>query len=311
MNNKKEVDMEENKSDGIYCMDIETLVNFFSYVAINHKTDETVTYVIWKERNDFQELLKHLKECKGMIGFNSISFDYPVLHWIMENAERLSNYSGNRLAKAIYKQAQNTINKEWSQVRKPFIPQLDLFKIWHFDNFARSTSLKKLEIALQMDNVADMPHFHGDDVTSQEQVDQILSYNLNDVIATKMFYEKTKDKIKLRKGLKKRYGLNCLNYSDSKIGEELMLKLYCEKTNQDPQEIKKLRTHRGSFEFINSIPGYVEFKTDEFNSLLEHLKTIHVRELKDSFKYTFEYKGFEFDLGTGGILNMCPLYGQS
>lgn len=133
---------EEIKKDyGTWVVDIETISNFFSYVGINSQTDEQVTYIVWKGKNDLKELLEHLKNVKGQIGFNSLNFDYPVIHWIIKNAGRLKKIKdGEEVAREIYKIAQETIQKDWAMIRQPLIPQLDLFKIWHFDNFARSTS---------------------------------------------------------------------------------------------------------------------------------------------------------------------------
>jgi len=285
-----------------FVFDIETIINFFSYTAISTKTDEVKVFVIWKNRNDLEAMLDHLdNEAKGLIGFNSLSFDYPVIHEIMKKRKHFLKIDGDQAAREIYRIAQETINKEWSQVYKPYLPQLDLFKVHHFDNHAKMTSLKKLEIALQMDNVEDMPHPHCDEVETQEVADQILSYNLNDVIATKRFWQVSIDKIKLRAGIRERYGIECMNYSDSKIGEELMLKMYCEHTGKEPKEVKPLRTKRSVLRFADCIPDYIKFETDEFNELLDFLKGKEVSVMKDSFKYSFTYRNFIFDLGTGGI----------
>lgn len=301
------MNLESVQDKSIYTYDVETLSNCFTYTAINRDTKEVVQYVVWEKRNDFYEFLVHLSKCKGQIGFNSILFDYPVLHYIIKNRESLIKLSGDQIAKKIYKEAQKTIEKEYSSVKEEevIIPQLDLFQIHHFFNKARMVSLKKLEIALQWENVQDMPIHHSEKVKTEEQIEQILEYNLNDVLATAKFYEKTIEKIELRKGLIQQYGLNCLNYPDSKIGEQLMLKLYCHYTQQSEEVVKKLRTHHKSFKFNECIPSYISFSTPEFNELLEYLKPIEVPSLKESFKYSFTYNDFTFDLGTGGIHGCC------
>lgn len=287
---------------GVYIYDIETLVNMFSYYGIHRDTGESVCFFIWEDFNQIEELLNHLNnECVGQIGFNNIGFDYPVLHYILENQHKLISMSGPELVKLIYKKAQATIKAEYPDIRKPLIPQLDLFRIHHYNNKARMTSLKKLEINLGFENVQDMPYAHNTKLTDLSQIVEVLRYNKNDVEATRMFYEKTIPKLDLRRGIKKKYGLDCLNYPDSKIGEELMLKLYCSATGKDERWTKKQRTRRYEFKFSDCIPSYVKFVTPEFNELLEYLKTITVKELKDSFAYSLEYKGFKFDLGTGGI----------
>lgn len=283
--------------------DIETFKNCFTYTAVDKDSDQEVQFVIWKEQNDFIPFLQHLQSCRGMIGFNNINFDYPVIHYIIQNRTKLVEKTGDQIAKLIYKKAQSIISQEYSAVRENevIIPQLDLFRIWHYDNRARMTGLKKLEIAMNFPNVQDMPYSHEHKVTEQYEVEQILDYNLNDVEATKLFYTKTIDKLELRKGLLRKYGLDCLNYPDSKIGEELMLKLYCQYSEKKESSVKRLRTHRKSIKFSDCIPSYIKFSTPEFQGLLEYLRGIEVQELKDSFKYSLDYNGFVFDLGVGGL----------
>lgn len=294
---------QNNNKTGVWCYDIETLKNCFTYTAKNVVTNEVVQFVIWKSQNDFYKLLQHIRDLQGMIGFNNVGFDYPVIHSMIQQQEYLLAHNGEELAKWIYNKAQIIIKQEFSSVKEDEVirPQLDLFLIWHYNNRAKMTSLKKLQIAMNSDNVMDMPIHHETEIDSQEQVDLVLKYNLHDVDKTLDFYNLTKDKIELRRGLLQQYDLKCINYSDSKIGEELMLKLYCEVTNKDESKVRKLRTRREIFKFAECIPYYVSYSTPEFNALLDYLKGIEVDTLKESFKYSFEYNGFTFDLGTGGI----------
>lgn len=290
-----------NNKNNVWIMDVETLSNCFTYSAINRDSDEIVSFVIWKDRNDLNELLNHLWECKGQIGFNNIAFDANIIQFILRSKNKLKKLDGDEIARRIYQEAQNTIQAEWSDIRNPIIPQLDVFRIHHFDNKAKICSLKKIEIALGFENVQDMPIHHTEEIKTNEQVEEILAYNINDIKATKVFYEKTLDKIELRKGLLKKYGLPCINYSDSKIGSELMLKLYCEATNKDINSVRKQRTIRNNYKFKDHIFDYIKFETNEFNGLLDYLKGIEVKELKDSFSYQFDYSGIKYFYGVGGL----------
>lgn len=291
------------QNQNVYVFDIETIFNCFTYTAINKDTKEWYQFVIWKHKSELVEFINHLKKVRGMVGFNNLNFDYPVLHYIIKNASFIHAQSPEEQANLIYKEAQRIINLEYSVIKEDevLLPQLDLFRIWHYDNKARMTSLKKLEIAMEFPNVQDMPIHHTQSITEESELKDVLSYNKNDVEATLDFYFKTQDKIELRKGLLKQYGLKCLNYSDSKIGEQLMLKLYCEATGKDEGVVNKQRTKRKVFKFKDCIPDYISYNTTEFNGLLDYLKGIEVDTLKESFSYTFDYKGFGFDLGTGGI----------
>lgn len=291
------------KKQGIYIYDIETLANLFTYTGTERDTKEIVQFTIWKDVNELEELVKHLNSVKGLVGFNNISFDYPVLHFILTNYHNWGNLSGDEITSLIYEEAQKVIHDEWSQIKDIYvkIPQLDLFRIWHYNNKARMTSLKKLQIALRYPNVQDMPYQHYEEIHEYNQVKEILDYNLNDVESTLDFYERSVSKIDLRRSLYQRYGLNCMNFPDSKIGEDLTLKLYCDETGENINEVKKKRTRRSVFKFKECFPKYLHFETEEFNELRKYLEGIVVTELKGAFKYSFEYKGFTFDLGTGGI----------
>ena len=290
---------------GIWVYDIETLSNCFTYTALNIDTQEVFQSVIWREINELEKLTAHLTSCRGLIGFNNLSFDYPVIHHILEKKEqwKYGYCTGDEITEEIYEKAQEVIGDEWSSVSDKFVkvPQLDLFRIWHYNNKARMTSLKKLEIAMRYENVQDMPYSHDSIIDSIEQVREILDYNLNDVKATFDFYKKTLKKLELRRGLYQKYKLKCMNFPDSKIGEDLTLKLYCDATGKSPIEVRKGRTYRDNFKFKECFPDYLDFKTEEFNELRTYLEGIEVTELKGSFKYNFEVNGVEYDIGTGGL----------
>ncbi len=292
--------------------DLETIAGIFTYTAINKDTEEIYSYVIHKDRNDLEALVQHLKQCKGQIGFNNINFDYPIIHFILENYHNwlMLLLSAEKIISLIYEKAQYIINTQNQEnfnqtvairVKDWKIQQLDLFKLWHYNNKARATSLKSLEISMNYPNVMEMPIEHTKTDITLEEVDDILAYNLNDVLATFEFYKRSCEKIDLRNNLIERYKIPCLNFSDSKIGEQLTLKLYCERTNGNFWEIRESRTHRNSISLKECIFDYIKFETREFNKLLDNLKSRVVTSTKGAFEESVLFKGFIYDYGTGGI----------
>jgi hypothetical protein len=294
---------------GVWVYDVETIASVFTYVAINVDTEEIVKYVIHKDRNDLEVFLEHLtSSCKGQVGFNNISFDYPIIHDILINKRKFINSTPTYNIDRIYSNAQKIITTQRDskfgvsiKVKEVLIHQLDLFKMWHYNNKARSTSLKALQISMNYPNVMDMPIHHSKDDVKLSDIDEILEYNLNDVLSTYEFYKRSEGKIQLRKDLMSKYGLNCLNYSDSKIGEELVLKLYCDKTGLDFWETKKLRTNRDNINLGDCIFDYIEFQSKPFQDLLIRLKSKIITKTKGAIKESVIYKGFKYDYGTGGI----------
>ena len=133
----------------LWVYDIETLKSCFTYSAINIDTLEKVQFVLHKDRFEILELVKHLEECKGQIGFNNLNFDYPIIHKILNNWKYwLAKYRDNEelIIIEIYEEAQRIIEEqnkpEFNSIvaiksKDVLIPQLDLFKLWHYNNKAR------------------------------------------------------------------------------------------------------------------------------------------------------------------------------
>lgn len=304
----------------IWVYDIETLKSAFTYTAINIDTEEIVQYVIHKDRDEHLELLNHLElVCKGQIGFNNQNFDYPIIHYLMieftnwvkeSKVNFVHDKSPQEIVSLLYNRAQYIIEEQDKDtffktvaIRQSeiLIPQLDLFRVWHYNNRAKSTSLKALEISMNFPNVMEMPIDHTKEDITIDDIPSILEYNLNDVMATYEFYKKSIDKIELRKSLKKKYQIPCTNWNNGKIGEQLILKLYCDKLGLNPFDVKKWRTYREIIHLKDCVPQNISFNTKEFCELLKFFNTKSVLGIKDKADYSVIYKGIKYDYGLGGI----------
>lgn len=123
--------------------DLECLQNVFTYTGYRPKTDEWFQYVICPWRNDYDELIEHLtKEKIIQVGFNNEAYDYPLLHHIIRHHEEYRYLNINTVVQNIYSKSQEIIDQQFSTIadKNKFIKQIDLFKIWHFNNKARLTS---------------------------------------------------------------------------------------------------------------------------------------------------------------------------
>ena len=120
----------------IYIYDLETYNNFFLATFKIANEDKWFEFEISDRINDIDKLRKFLKLKPASIGYNNINFDYPVLHnTILKNNK---NWTANE----IYLEVQKIIESEYSAIKDwdVKIPQLDLFKIWHYDNKNKRTS---------------------------------------------------------------------------------------------------------------------------------------------------------------------------
>ena len=191
------------------------------------------------------------------------------------------------------------------------IPQIDLYKIWHYNNKARMTSLKDLEIQMRMENVEEMPIHHTHWCKEGDEI-EVLSYNKNDVWATYKFLlvtlgqteysiYKGKNKLQLRNDLNKKFHVNVTNMGDVPMGEELMLQLYSREAGVNPWFLKKSGgTPRDLICLKNCIPYWCNLKTKEFNTFLNQLNNTCVTGEKGEFQFSVIFHQYKFDFGLGG-----------
>lgn len=288
--------------------DLETFPNIFTAAFLNTRTLERRLFEISDRKNEIQVLLRFLNNLENsnhfLIGFNSMGFDYPIIHLIMELGLSV------RIAD-IYEKAQDIINTPWvnrnkNVIRSPKIKQIDLFKINHFDNMAKSTSLKTLECNMVMDSVEDLPFEVGTDLTHDE-MHVLVQYNWHDVDATYMFYRECEHQISLRENLSKKYSKDFTNSSDSKMGSDIFV-LNLEKAGIRCYEKssrgrgKVIQTVRESIALSECIFPYITFEHPEFNRIHQWLKQQVVTETKGVFKdLTCTVEGVEYVIGTGGL----------
>lgn len=252
------------------------------------------------------EFLQYLKETNSrMVGFNNLNFDYPICHQLIR--------MGKSDAYSLYQKAQAIIDAEdhekFNHMVFPsdrYVDQIDLYKIHHFDNHARATSLKVLEFNMKMPNISDLPFKPGSSL-SNDQIDELIAYNWNDVEATKRFYHETKEQIAFREELTAKYpDRDWINFNDTKIGKEYFqmelersgVQLY----DYGPKGRTPRQTPRPVIDLSQAILPWIQFEQSEFQRILSWLKDQKITETKGVFKdISAVINGFQFDFGTGGI----------
>jgi hypothetical protein len=293
-----------------YVYDVETYPNVFT-LAVEH-ADAPLRWMfeISDWRNDSREIvafLQFLKETDArMVGFNNLGFDYPVLHTLIR--------MGHSDANTLYQKAMAIINSQdedgskWMHLVKPtdqFVTQIDLFKIHHFDNKARATSLKVLEFNMRADSIEDLPFKVGTTLT-REQVEVLKRYNQHDVSMTKAFYHKSLDMIHFREELTRKYQRDFMNHNDTKIGKDYFVMKLEEAGvacyDFGPKGRTPRQTKRPVIHLKDAILPWISFDQPEFTRVLGWLKAQSITETKGVFNdLTASVNGFTFVFGLGGI----------
>jgi hypothetical protein len=299
-----------NMTPGDIRYDIETFPNAFTLRALHPITRQRWGFEISFRRNDIQSLCLFLEvlaqqKCR-MVGYNNIGFDYPVIHFIYQNRNSCISVTD------IYNKAMSIINasgpgrfahmvweSDW------VVEQIDLYKIHHFDNMAKATSLKVLEFNMRMDNIEDLPFPVGTVLTS-DQVDTLIEYNDNDVDATDEFANRTAPQIKLREDLSEKFGKNMINMSDIKMGETILISemekhgISCYEY-QGNRKVKR-QTKRESIDLAQVIFPYVTFENVQFQQIKCYLETQVITETKGGLTGLIaDVEGLEYKFGTGGL----------
>ncbi len=295
-----------------WVMDYETLSNCFIGVFEGIKSEDQEIFVVHESRNDIRELIEFLDRNiyyeEWHVSFNGLGFDSQITESIIRNKEWLIEQSPEKIAKFIYGKAQDVIYKqnngeflEYSP-RDLSIRQLDVFKLNHWDNNAKRSSLKWIQYTMDWTNIIDMPIRHTEHIV-EEQIPEIIRYCINDVKSTKQIMNLSKSQIELRRTLTEEYGIDLYSASEPRISKELFLLFLSQKTGIKKWDLKQMRTHRARITVKNIILPYIEFKTATFQNLLKKFQevVIYPGETKGGFKYSVQYKGVKTDYGLGGI----------
>lgn len=294
------------KNDWVY--DLETFPNVFTIALEHADSGVRVAWEITPWRNDSRHIVSfvdYLAATAGrMIGFNNLGFDYPVLHLLCR--------MGVADAETLYHKAQAIIasqdSNRFTHVVYPsdrIVPQIDLFKIHHFDNMARSTSLKLLEFNMRLASVKELP-FPVGSTLSRDQVVMLKEYNMHDVHATRMFYDQSLDMIRFREELTAKYQRDFLNHNDTKIGKDYFI-MQLEKAGVEcytfsPEGRTPKQTPRPTIALRDAILPWINFHQPEFQRVLTWLKEQTITETKGVFKdLSATVNGFTFVFGLGGI----------
>lgn len=299
--------MEKKFFKGDWIFDLETYPNTFTFCAVYANGQGVRTFEISDRKSELNEMLDFLRKVKGnghrLVGFNNIGFDYPVLHHILQKA-RLAFADKSVLsidAKEIYDVAMGLINSQKDEKfgntikeLEVIIPQVDLFKVHHFDNKARATSLKMLEFNMRSNNIEDLPFPVGKALSNQEK-ETLLKYNKHDVMETLKFYWYSYDALKLRTELSEQFGFDCTNFNDTKIGKELFIRTLekespgcCYTVGKYGRKINQ--TKRKKIVIKDCLFPYITFERPEFKAVHEWFKDQVITETKGVFSDLLEHQ---------------------
>ena len=299
--------------------DIETMQELFLIDIYNPSTDTHTEIIVSQWHNNIDHLSTIIEKHQDYywVGYNNLRFDSQVVEWILRNCDNWHEKSNLEICALIAQKAQDVIHDAnfdvWPEYREIDLSmkQIDLFKVNHYDNKNRMVSLKRLEFEMDLENIEEMPIHHTKTNMTQEEIEITRDYCRNDVYATYEFYKvttgntihplyKDNNQIQLRLDIQEEFNIPCLNYSDSKIGDEMIKKYYCEETHTMYENLPKKGFFRKQIKVKNCIGDYVKFTHPLLQGFLKRMKAL-VLEINDDFKESITFYDNIYTFAKGGL----------
>lgn len=298
--------------------DIETLKEVFCLVCFV-PGEPMQKFEISRWKNDLYAMMKFVETYKEFywVGYNNLRFDAQVLEWIFRNYENWFDKTGKEICEMIHQKANDVIDDANYEVFAEFrekeltLKQIDLFKINHYDNKNRMVSLKRLEFEMDLEDIEEMPINPAATDLTRETVVKVIKYCMNDVMATYKFFlvtigetdhplYKRNNQIQLRKDIEEEFGIPCLNYSDTKIGDEIIKKFYCEEKRIGYHELPKKGFFRKNIELKWCVAKYITYQTPELQRFLKYIKA-KTLGIQEDFKEEINFMENKYSFMKGGL----------
>lgn len=305
--------------------DVETYPNFFSCYVVDYDTEEELVFEISSRKNDLQRIIEFLKNINILIGFNSLHYDNIMLNFLYKEYNNLKDMDASYINKKLKKLNDDIIVHEnyqaYSKYRynQPF-KSIDLFMYWSkLTRRSKKLSLKSLAVNISWPRIQELP-LHPDTYIQESQMAAIISYNGNDTKVTKcLAKDKMSKDINLRREAQKKYGFDCMSWDGVKLGLNILVKRYCDRTSQNWDKVNELRTHRSEVDigalilpiisFDEADDSFIQFidkkkklitQFNTFYGLLKYLKSLKVSTTKE-VNCRVMFQGNRYDVKSGGL----------
>jgi hypothetical protein len=303
----------------VLIFDIETMQEMFLVGVYNPQLNMYREFEVSEDKNEL-DLFIHWANNKidhHWVGYNNLRFDSQVIEWILRNYENWYDLSSLEITAKIAQKAADVIHDANFDVFPEYreselaYKQIDLFTLNHYNNKNRMVSLKRLEFEMDLENIEEMPVHHTKINMTADERQLTRDYCKNDVMATYEFYKVTigdcehplykgNNQIELRLDIQEEFGIPCLNYSDSKIGDEMIKKYYCLEKKIDYSNLPKKGFFRKEVKVKHCIADYVTFITPELKAFHKRIKQMTFG-LQDEFKETINFYDNAYTFAKGGL----------
>ena len=194
-----------------------------------------------------------------------------------------------------------SINLKWHSILDFTLPPIDEEE---FDTYYRNSERFR---GMTIEEVRKLLDNDFQRCVLPKYIPKMLHYNRNDVFLIGEMVRQNPDEVRLRYGLHKAFGINCLSSARSNISDKLLVKFYSQFSGLHKSQFEKKRTERTRISFNKVIFPHISFKTKQMQDLLADMMNVYIYHTsKTDFTREFEFYGTKYSIGCGGIHTQDP-----
>ena len=288
----------------IYVYDIEVFRNVFHCTLIDTETEELIKFECSSRKNNIEDMCKFfINEDAYFCGYNNIHYDNPIINYCIEFFSN-SKYTYEKICLSIFNLS-NVITKDKDNIERwkrwkyaKNFKTIDLLTMLYSKTLR--VSLKEMEVTMMYKNVQEFNLDWNKNLQKQD-IDSMIDYNINDVIATYELLKRCEKDIQLRINIENQYNINCLSVDGVNIGMQILAEEYIKKTNIPWNILREMRSPANTIELSKIILPFIKYDTPILQNLLDEMKQLNVSPGRKGYEKQFLLENLVISVGVGGI----------
>lgn len=292
------------KNKPAYVYDIEVFKNVFHCTVFDTEKEELHKFECSIRKNNIEDMCKFfMYKDVYFVGYNNIHYDNPIVNYCIEFFSN-SSYTYDRICESIFNlsctitQDKDNLDawKRWKYANN-FLT-LDLLTMYY--STALRVSLKEMQVTMMYKNVQEF-NCDWQAPLAEQEIDEMIAYNINDVMSTTELLNRSEDMINLRIDIEKTYNINCLSKDNVNMGMQILAEEYMRKTGIPWSQLKDMRSPADTIILSKVILPFIKFETPILITLLNEMKSIIVSPGRKGYEKKFLMQNLVYSVGVGGI----------
>lgn len=296
----------------VHVYDVEIFPNCFHCCVKNTETGQLYKFEISERRNQLTDVVDffHLQPIEDYFrmfcGYNNHHYDDVIINYMIDYRDKLAGLPYWRICQSLFNLSSTIVGDEEGSREK--------VKRWKYAHYFKSMDLltmqfsQKLRVGLKTMQVTmhykNVYEYEGDfdSPIFNKDIDQMISYNINDVESTEELLNRLKDQIELRLFIEQEHGIDCLSMDSVKMAETFLLEKYSERSGIPKNVIKEMRSPMDYIPLKDVILPFIKYKNPKLQDVLEDMKKqiVYSKERK-SYEKKFVLSNVVYSVGVGGI----------